>query len=137
MSKNGKILLSLLALAVLLIVFLALRSKPLAQTPPQNEGAVEKVDLEQLEKNYKKEVKIILADYSALIKEGEPAKEAIISIKEKLLGLKVPAEFKDLHLNLVLAVAKMAESANEANANGKEAGAKLIQDLKAKYVWLN
>lgn len=137
MSKNGKILLSLIALAVLLIIFLVLRSKPLAQTPPQNEGTAEKVDLEQLEKNYKKEVKIILAEYSALINEGEPAKEAIISIKEKLLGLRVPAELKDLHLNLVLAVAKMAEPANEVDVDEKEAGAKLIQDLKAKYVWLN
>jgi hypothetical protein len=137
MSNKIKILLTLLIVAIILVFYLVIKSKPLSRIPEQPNEQTRKVDLKQLESDYKSEAKGILNDYSLLISKENLKVEEVKIIRDRLLGLKVPAEFKDLHLNLVLALAKMSESVNEAEVKEKEASAKLIQDLKAKYVWLN
>src|SRR3989339_605695 len=51
-------------------------------------------------------------------------------LEEKLLALSVPADFKDLHLNLVAAVAELEKDPQEAEAKDR------LERAKNNYAWL-
>ena len=137
MSNKIKILLTLLIVAIILVFYLVIKSKPLSRIPEQPNEQTRKVDLKQLESDYKSEAKGILDDYSVLISKENLKVEEVKIIRDRLLGLKVPAEFKDLHLSLVLAVAKIEKSLADDSKEGRIAGREAINEIKANYTWLN
>ncbi len=140
MSNKTKILLALLIAALILVFYLVIQSKPLSRIPEQSNEQTQKiakVDLEQLENDYKKEAKAILQEYSELIKKDDLKAEELRAARDKLLALKVPAKFKDLHLNLVLALAKEENSLVEGNKEEENSGQEAIDEIKANYTWLN
>jgi len=51
-------------------------------------------------------------------------------LEEKLLALSVPADFKDLHLNLVAAVAELEKDPQEAESKDR------LERAKNNYAWL-
>lgn len=134
MSKIIKIIIFLaIASALAMFVYLATQPKPIEQ---KNQSAVN-FDLGLLEKNYKIQVKLILDNYLRLMAQDEESELGQISqAKEQLLSLKVPAKFKDLHLNLVLAMTQMEEYARDKNGNTKEQSGRIISAAKNQYEWL-
>jgi hypothetical protein len=135
MAKKN-IIIIILAVAVLLVLYLIFKSKPVEIDNKNNKTSnqVEKVDLEQMEKNYEKDVKVIINDYLAILKKNDLKLEEVMIIRDKLLALKLPPKYKDMHLKLVLSASKVVE------AGGKEGiieAVKIINELKANYVWLN
>ena len=52
------------------------------------------------------------------------------SLEDKLLDLTVPAEYKDLHLNLVAAINQLADKQSNYSAQAK------LEQLKDAYGWL-
>ena len=98
----------------------------------------EKVDLGFLEKIYKKEVKVVLNNY--LRQAQEPSlitKPFVNQTKNSLLALMMPVQFKELHLNLVLAMDRMIEYLDSNNENQLEESQKIIKQAKEDYEWLN
>lgn len=137
MSKNGKILLALLIAALFLVLYLIINSRPVVRTKDNAGSQVKKVDLMLLENDYKKEAKAILQEYYELIDKDDLKTEELRAVRDKLLALKVPAKFKDLHLSLVLAVAKIEKSLADDSKEGRIAGQEAINEIKANYTWLN
>ena len=137
MSKNGKILLALLIAALFLVLYLIINSRPVVRTKDNAGNQVRKVDLMLLENDYKKEAKAILQEYYELINKDDLKTEELRAVRDKLLALKVPAKFKDLHLSLVLAVAKIEKSLADDSKEGRIAGREAINEIKANYTWLN
>lgn len=58
------------------------------------------------------------------------------AIKEKLLALKIPKDFKDLHLQLVVASASFEEYAKFHDSQVLARFRSLLASLIAKYPWL-
>lgn len=67
------------------------------------------VDLVELEKNYKDRLKELWPDYELALKSDGP--EELADLREKLLLLKMPVEFKDTHVKLVLLLDKKENGA--------------------------
>jgi hypothetical protein len=137
MAKKIKILLALSFVAILAVSYLIITSKPVNNVGKQANKEQVKVDLKKLEEEYKAGTKNILTDYSALLLNNDLNLEKVEADKNKLLGLKVPAEFKDLHLNFVLAVSKMEDYLKNGKDEDKAASQRMISEIKANYVWLN
>lgn len=142
MTKKEKILTSLVVLSFALALFLIVTSKPKDNFAPTSDGGnssgrAQPVDLQKMEEEYKKEAKDILIGY---LRESESADLNIDEVKRaknEFLSLKVPAEFKDLHLKLVLAMVKMENFFLSGTNEEKAASRELIGQIKANYSWIN
>ena len=80
--------------------------------------------------SYRPQVKELFASFEVMARDNSFTKEKIFELKNKLLGLKVPAEFKQLHLNFVQLLDKV-------EGEQKSAGLQTANQLKADYSWLN
>ncbi len=143
MSKQIKILLVLFIVAAAAVLYLLKTAEPTALIKEQvgrldeklNEKT-EKIDLERVKTQYKEDVNKILADYSGLTETADATIEQLGSVKDRLLGLRVPSVFKDLHVNLVLAVTKMEDFLSNGDSEDRFFSQEMIDKNKEKYNWL-
>ena len=63
--------------------------------------------------------------------------EFINQTKNQLLALKMPTKYKDLHLDLILAMTKMEDYLEDGDEGKKAESEELIQQAKTEYEWLN
>ena len=135
MNKKLKVLLLLLAILLLLILYLILTSESVRDeikpAPAKNQAAV------QLENNYTTKVKELFNDYLKMVQADSFTLESLAALKNKILDLKVPAKFKELHITLVLALVKMENYLNLQNEQEKIFSQQMVNQLKADYDWLN
>lgn len=128
----------------------------------QSDDKASQVDLAELENNYQKEVRTTMADFEQLIEKVEAIgsttsldqepkiatsttdhkiKTEILEktsyLRNHLMEMKVPTKFKDLHLNLVLALNKMDSYINDRKEEEKLTSIDLIKEAKINYEWLN
>ena len=89
-----------------------------------------KFDLAQLTADYKNSLQTLLPEYKNTL--ANPTAETINSMRQKLLALKMPAEFRDLHAQLVLLL-DQAESANKVSAIDYSGE---FEKIIAGYEWL-
>mgnify|MGYP001607965876 CR=1 FL=1 len=140
MTKKTKILLVLFVAALLLSLYLIATSEKVSKNKSGNLSGNEKgekVDLVKLENDYKEGAKEAMAGYSRLIQGSAANAGQIEQLKNNLLALKVPAKFKDLHIDLVLAFDKIGKFLETNDEGEKIASQQMINRIKANYVWLN
>ncbi len=78
----------------------------------------------------------MLSDSSLFVKTPQ-TKNKILTLRNQLTEIKVPTEFKDLHLDLLLALNKIDSYLNGRNEEERLAGLDLISQAKVNYEWLN
>lgn len=139
MTKKAKIIVFLLCLSVVLLLYLILTSEPKAKFPQ----AIMKIEqnqltkVEQLEADYTREVKPIFAELVELINQQKYTNQEVSRLKQQLLNLIVPTKFKNLHLDLFLAIIKMENYLASGKSSEKIESQQLINQAKADYNWLN
>lgn len=138
MTKPAKIF--ILAVALLLgslSILVVATSRPKTVAVKENQAKT-KIDLVKLESEYKNRTKEIIDGFLKLLEpEQAPTIEQVVSAKETLLALRVPTQFKDLHLALVLAMDKTLNFISGKDAKGKVASQEIIRQAKNSYDWLN
>ena len=138
MSKKEKILLFLLIMVLAAFLYLIITSE---SDVIKNKEAVnlEKDDnyLEELRSNYKQKASEILSGYLELSEASNFNIEQINNIRNELLDLKVPAEYKDLHLSLILAINKMEDYLLTGVEQIKTESWQIINRARANYKWLD
>ncbi len=144
MTNKSKIFIFLIIILLAAAAYLAVISKPVKQDQAGKQNDAKKnnavdamLNLDLLEKSYKLETKVILANYLRIAQDETINIESVKQTKEQLLSLKVPTEFKELHLNLVLALDKMEDYLNGGDEEDKLKSQEMIESEKAKYEWLN
>ncbi len=147
-SMRAKILFILLSVSFLLFLYLVISSRPIGykitmerqesiDTFDKTDQNLIKVDKKEQEQNYKQEVKPIFSQCEQLLNQEEISVEQIAPIKSNALDLIVPTEYKDLHLNLLLAITKLENFFKEGEDEEKLAYQQIINQLKERYDWLN
>lgn len=136
MPKKQKVLIFLLLILlglILYLIFTAESIKPLSNPaqPAKSDNSV------SLETDYKFKTKELFDVYNNLIKNNSFTKENLAELKSKLLGLKVPVKFKELHLKFVLALSKTEDYLSRKNESEKSSSFQAVNQLKADYSWLN
>jgi len=91
---------------------------------------------EQLKLAYRSEARLIFYNYNHLIKNPDLTEQQLNQTKEQLLSLKVPGEYKDLHIKFVLAVTMMEKYLQTNNNEDKLSSQELINKIKENYTWL-
>lgn len=137
MGKQTKILLGLFIVALIIVLSWLLFFKPVKPVSGPAKNNIAQVDLKKLEEEYRVETKNILTDYSALLEANNLSIDKVEADKNKLLDLKVPVQFKDLHLNFVLAVSKMEDFLKNGKSEDRDASRRMISEIKTNYIWLN
>ncbi|MDO8667969.1 MAG: hypothetical protein Q7K35_02610 [bacterium] len=137
MTKKVKILIFFSLILLALILYLVLTSGSVKKADISNQQ-VKNQAAPLLEEDYKAQVKETFIVYENLSKDNSLTAEKTGELKNKLLALKgLPAKFKALHINFVLALTMMEDYLNSKNEQGKVAGQRLVNQLKADYSWLN
>jgi len=137
MSKKLKILIVLSVIILALFLYLVLTSRPLdggAGAKAINQPDKTK---EKLVSDYKSGVNKFLADYWRVIEEKDISIEEGQRLKSRLLELKVPADFKELHLSLAMALTKLEDYLKNEDENGKEESRQMVGQATTSYDWLN
>lgn len=136
MPKKQKVLIFLLLILlglILYLIFTAESIKPVSNSEPP----VKPDNSVSLEIDYKFKAKELFDVYNSLIKNNSFTKENLAELKSKLLGLKVPVKFKELHLKFVLALSKMEDYLSRKDEPEKSSSFQAVNQLKADYSWLN
>jgi len=137
MSKKLKIFIVLSVMILALFLYLVLTSRPLdggAGAKAINQPDKTK---EKLVSDYKSGVNKFLADYWRVIEEKDISIEEGQRLKSRLLELKVPADFKELHLSLAMALTKLEDYLKNEDENGKEESRQMVGQATTSYDWLN
>lgn len=87
------------------------------------------VNAVNLEQQYELSLKEILKPYWQ--------NQEINGIKDKILDLRAPAKYLDLHFNLVIAFELIGQGQAVSNQAEIEEGLEKLLQLKAQYNWLN
>ena len=78
----------------------------------------------------------IFNNYLDLLESGEVTYQRLSDAKNRLLDLKLPTKFKDLHLYLVLAMANKESFLQTGNVEHNLESEKLIEKIKEDYDFL-
>ncbi|MCU0679590.1 MAG: hypothetical protein MUC28_04075 [Planctomycetes bacterium] len=158
--------LTAVALLIVLYFIFSSRSLTIEDTGGERrivrtDGSVETaapVDLAALESEYKAEIKMIITEFETLASPGENDQTAVRSdaepapatdlasgtsalrvakLRDQLMGVTVPNQFKDLHLELVFAFNKMEEYFLNRVISDREASLEFLSRAKNENDWLN
>gem|GEM_PF-1788564 len=143
MTKKIIILILLILILGALLVFFIFNEKKISRDINNNEvnsdnviKKIEVVDKEKLDSEYKEKVKIIMSEYFDLESKNLLNLEKINEISNKLLDLKVSSEFKEVHVNLILALTKMRMFYEKGDDNYKKTSQELIEKIIKEYSWI-
>ncbi|MFH1427516.1 MAG: hypothetical protein ABIG60_03240 [Patescibacteria group bacterium] len=127
----------LICTCVLLSFFILFPDLFLISEENINEQKISQIAKSQIIKeNYKKELNDIFINYVKVTNNKELTLDLLSNFRTELLNLKVPAEYKDLHLNLAFTFDKMEKYINEGNEEERLASQQLVNEAKANYGWL-
>jgi len=130
-SKKGGIIFFIIISVVFILLVFIYQNKGVIQDRIEEKPAV---DLQKMAGEYKESIKLIKPLYEDLISranENLQDKKAINNLRSKLLELKMPAEFREAHVELVLLLDKI-----EQGISGEEAKEK-FKEIIERYEWLN
>ena len=82
--------------------------------------------------DYKKEILPILNSYLDLLENNSFSEENILNLKTNILEIKVPKNYKELHLNIILALERMEEFIKTENEEDKISSVNLLNEAKKK-----
>lgn len=100
-------------------------------------GVVDKnaeVNAQKLVEDYKNGVMEVWSQYQII--EPSPKKEDILNLRDKLLELTVPSEFKRSHLDFTIGLSLLEEGLKANNKALAEKGRKRIDKFKQDNLWL-
>ncbi|HLC89622.1 MAG TPA: hypothetical protein VJG65_01535 [Patescibacteria group bacterium] len=104
------------------------RNKAIESTAADDQNE-EKISGRQQEKSYEESLPKILQ----LFFENQNH----LGLKEKILELRAPAKYLDLHFNLVVAFELIEQGKAENDQKKVDSGINKIRDLEKKYPWLD
>lgn len=139
MSKKAKILIFLLLIFLALVLYLILTSESIEnkKLTKQTNQTVKNENTASLEANYRSQAKEIFTAYGKLAQDNNSTADKVKQLKNQLLALSVPAKFKELHINFVLALVRLENYLSGQKQEEKNASRQIINQLKADYSWLN
>jgi hypothetical protein len=161
MSKIAKILILITSISLVLVMYVIISSKLVVMEKEvvNNNSTTElgnekkTVDLEQLARDYKREIKIIMDDVDKLIlnlsatstaqnevsstssETAVPENEIKATLlKTRAMDLIVPEQFKDLHIKIVLAISRFDEYSKTKVEADLQEGIVLVDEVKAESI---
>jgi hypothetical protein len=131
--RGGKKIIWLIVIIIIAIGFIWWRKealKNIGKNIDDKQTTQPKVDQAQLADAYKNSLQALLPEYKNAL--ATSTAETINNMRQKLLDLKLPAEFRDLHAQLVLLL-DQTESAGKIGAGNFD---KKLEEIIGSYDWL-
>ncbi len=140
MSKKNIILiiLSAVLLVLVLVLIATAESGKKIVSPGRPVETVKNENVVLSAASYQAKVKEIFLAYEKSVADDNFTLEKIAELKNKLLGVKgLPAQFKNLHLDFILALDRMEKYLADNDDREKTISQKMMAQLKTDYSWLN
>jgi len=146
MTKQSKFLFIIIIIALICVIFLMLTLKKVSVNEEKNisnykqEKQLKTINIAKLESDYKNNLKPIFNDFEKIFNNTNASStdiEKIAKLKVELIKLKVPEQFKKLHLELVFAFSDAINFFENNQKDKKKEIISLIQKSKENYRWLN
>ena len=146
MTKQSKFLFIIVIIALICVIFLMLSLKKISVNEEKNisnykqEKQLKTINIAKLESDYKNNLKPIFNDFEKIFNNTNASStdiEKIAKLKVELIKLKVPEQFKKLHLELVFAFSDAINFFENNQKDKKKEIISLIQKSKENYRWLN
>lgn len=136
MRKKQKILIFLLLILFFLVLYLIFTSES-ARLPDNSAEQANSNNAILLKEDYKLKAKEFFSVFENLANAGGFTQGNTAELKNKLLDLKVPVKFKDLHIKFIMALAGVEDYLAGKGGSFKSGSLQVVNQLKADYSWLN
>lgn len=145
MSKNGKIIVPIVIILLVLAIYLVLSLKEVTvqtKVPQSSEEFMQQVkeNMEKIENQYKVDLKKIISEYEGLVNDDKRNEDElrleITKTRTLILDLKVPAQYQDMHKSLVIAFSEAEDAESENFDESISEISSLINETKTSYSWL-
>jgi hypothetical protein len=131
MKKLKDFLVALIILAIIVAAFWLIRPDWLFGDN-NDEGANLEVEQAVLAENYEVEVQKIISEYNNLVANNNLSSSSADGLKERLMNLRVPSEYRDGHINLVLSLDSMKSYLSDQEIGDKIKGLDFLNKAKEK-----
>jgi hypothetical protein len=137
-SKRSKILSVLFFFALFSVFILIFHPiiKPERTNDQIQDKSSKKIDLSKMEDDYRSEIKIRFSEIYTYLTSAAFDSGKLESIKSGILSLRVPVKYKDLHLELVLAIDKMENFEKYGKMDDKKNSLKILDQVKNENKWI-
>ncbi|MDP2708901.1 MAG: hypothetical protein Q8O93_02520 [bacterium] len=136
MTNKSKFIIFLLLVLLALVLYLILTSESITKGDQAGEPARNQT-FADLESEYRPRSAELLARFESLIRRNDVRAEEVAELKNELLDLKVPAQFKDLHVKFAMALTSLENYLDLADEAEKNKSLQAVNQLKADYSFLN
>ena len=133
MIKKKNIFIFLIVLGLLFTTYLLLSSEPVDKQIVKDSSNRE---LNITTTEYVSQFKVLVNNYRQAVMSDELDALKVKTIREDILALVVPTQYKDLHVQIVLALIKMEEFIKGADQSYKIESNNLINEALANNNWL-
>lgn len=143
MNKNVKIIVILVFIFLALIAYLTLTLKEVTvkpKVPQSHEDYARQVEAnkQKVMNEYKIGLKKVFSEYNSLTNiSGEEKNAKLLAIKDELKVMTVPAEYKDMHMNLFLAYSKLGSTETQTATSTRAEISDLMSKASTSNVWLS
>jgi len=146
MNKNTKIIVMLVLAFAILAAYLFLTIKEVTiktKVPQSSEEYNRQVqeNIKKMEAAYQSDMKSFVAETQAIIDNpnlDQAAKtDSLLRLRENLKTMTVPAQYKELHMNLFLAFSELSSDSQKDFGTVINEISNLINEAKSAISWLN
>ncbi len=105
-GKKGGLIILIIAIVIVMAVVLVIKQYSTVNLK-DNIEEIKNVNLEELRQEYITEINKILPEYQEVLESADQVRAT--ELRKKLLELKMPAEFREAHVKLVLLLDKIEQ----------------------------
>jgi len=146
MNKKVKIIVILVLIFLALIAYLTLTLKEVTvkpKVPQSHEDYARQVEAnkQKVMNEYKLGLKNVFLEYNSLNNNsglsGEEKNTKLLGLRDELKVMTVPAEYKDMHMNLFLAYSKLGNTEIQTATSTIEEISNLMSEASTTNSWLS
>jgi hypothetical protein len=144
MKKYKKISIVFLVILLLIIFYLIITTEKIddqklsiIENNNLTENNEKPLDIKKLQDDYTREISKFYSEYLLIQKKENVTNKDLLEIEDKLLALKVPTEFKELHIKFILAISKMKQYLENNDEKKLEDSKNIIKEIKLNNSWID
>jgi len=118
------------------MVLLLLNARELSMSKKNGNDIIQEISQREMRISYEAAIKEEILEIKALFEDQSLDAGKIREVKQDLLGMRVPAEYRDLHIKIVQALDKLEQYITDGKEAEKSESEKMMEELALRYKWI-
>lgn len=137
MDRSTKIIITgTLILMLFAMVLLLLNARELTLSKKGLNDIILEVSKKEMRTEYEADIKNVTAEMEEALQSEQVPLSEVEEMKQKMFDMRVPGDYRDLHIQIVLAIDRLALFAADGEAASKAESRRMMDEVALKYKWI-